>query len=102
MVLQLLSQAEVRRHVILVAYDKGAVAARLVVLYRRLTINQVAQQQQEGHREAQPCNINHGKQPVTAQEFQITLHTSLHYDLLLFKIRFRAGAPVYEAVRSKI
>ena len=76
-VFQSLAYTEVRHHAHFVANDESPVSTRLVVLYRCLTVDEVAQQQQEGHREAKPYDIDNGKQPMLAQEFQIAVHFSL-------------------------
>ena len=76
-VLQLLTYAEVRHGELFVTNHKGTVATGLVVLYRCLTIDEVAQQQQEGHRQAQAHNINNGKQAMATQELKIAFHNAL-------------------------
>ena len=75
-ILQTLTDAEVRHHEALVTQDIRAVAACLEILDRRLSVNQVAQEQQERHRQAKANDIDDGKQPMTAQKLQITFHYS--------------------------
>ena len=75
-ILQTLTDAEVRHHEALVAQNISAVSTRLVILDRRLSVNQVAQEQQERHRQAKANDIDDGKQPMTAQKLQITFHCS--------------------------
>ena len=76
-ILQTLTDAEVRHHEALVAQNISAVSTRLVILDRRLSVNQVAQEQQERHRQAKANDIDDGKQPMTAQKLQITFHYSI-------------------------
>ena len=76
-VLQFLTHTEVRHGELLVTKGKDTLATALVVLYWCLTVDEVAQQQQEGHRQAQAHNINNGKQAMATQELKIAFHNAL-------------------------